>query len=319
MVNKNTLLLTILFAIAIAVFFIAPTVGISYISPFVSEQDAVFYKIFWNIRFPRVLIGFVGGAILAMGGVVFQSIYRNDLASPYTLGVSGGAGVGASLAILLSLPWLYQPLFAFGGAMIPMAIIYIASTRMKRIDPTILILAGVAIQISAGGIVLFLHYVADKYQSAQMMQWVMGSLDVVSYRPGVIVSVVAVLLFFLVIGVHRELDLLSLGADIAHSRGVAVSSVIHLLFIAVSFSVALLISFVGPIGFVGLIAPHIVRRFSGNRHIFLIPGAALLGGIMLVLSDTFARILLQPEQIPVGVITALAGGPFFLWALLKKR
>ncbi|MCK5808865.1 iron ABC transporter permease [bacterium] len=317
--NKSTRLLTILLALAVALFFVAPMVGISSISPFISEQEPVLYKIFWHIRFPRVLVGFVGGAILAISGVVFQSIYRNDLASPYTLGVSGGAGVGAALAILLSLPWLYQPLFAFGGAMIPMAIIYIASTRMKRIDPAILILAGVAIQISSGGIVLFLHYVADRYQSAQMMQWVMGSLDVVSYRPGIILSVAALLLFFVVIGLHRELDLLSLGSDFAHSRGVAVSSLIHLLFIVVSFTVALLISFVGPIGFVGLIAPHIFRRFGGGRHIFLIPGAALLGGIMLVLSDTFARTLLQPEQIPVGVITALAGGPFFLWALLKKR
>jgi iron complex transport system permease protein len=152
-----------------------------------------------------------------------------------------------------------------------------------------------------------------------MMQWVMGSLDVVSYRPGIIVAIVAFALLLLLLSVHRELDLLTIGADIAHSRGVALSSTIQLLFLSVSFSVALLISFVGPIGFIGLIAPHIVRKFLGGRHIYLVPGAMLLGGTMLVVSDSIARTLLQPEQIPVGVITALAGGPFFLWVLMKKR
>lgn len=319
MKDRRMLVLLVFFLLAITAFFFSPTVGTMYISPLVDRGSSVLYAIFWEIRFPRIVVGFFGGALLAMGGLVFQSIYRNDLASPYTLGVSGGAGVGAALAILLALPWVYQPLFAFGGAMIPMMIIYFASTRMKRVEPATLILAGVAIQITSGGVVLFLHYIADQYQSAQMMQWVMGSLDVVSYRPGIIVFVMATVLFFVVITLHRDLDLLSLGTDIAHSRGVAVSATIHLLFIVVSLGVALLISFVGPIGFVGLIAPHIVKRFVGSSHLYLIPGAALLGGTMLIVADSFARVVLQPEQIPVGVVTALVGGPFFLWVLLKKR
>ncbi len=310
--------LIVLFVAVPLALFMMPSFGSRFISPFVADSQAVLHTIFWSIRFPRAVVAVFGGAVLAVAGSVFQSLFRNDLASPYTLGVSGGAGVGASLAILLGFPWFMQPVAAFVGAVIPIMLIYGFVSGTGRTTPSFLILAGVAMQITAGGIILFLHYMADRSQSAHMMRWVMGSLDVVSYRPGVVAAGVYAVLAAVLLFYHRELDLLSLGHSVSHTRGVNVSRTVSVLFVTISVGVALLISFVGPIGFVGLIAPHIARRRFGSEHSILIFSSAAVGALLLLISDTIARTVVFPGQIPVGVITALAGGPFFLWILYRS-
>lgn len=314
-----------IFALAsLAVLLAAPLVGGGI------GLDAVFHPlphdpasmIFWQIRLPRVLLGWIAGAGLAAAGMVFQAIFRNSLATPYTLGVSAGASLGAALGMRLGLGGLLLGFSAtnFGaiaGALAAIGLVY-GLTRLRRECSTAtMLLAGVAVNFLFASLILLIQYSADFYDTFRILRWLMGGLEMVGYaaplRALLVVAPIALVLALMTF----ELNLLTIGEELAISRGMAVARVRSGLFFLVSVMVGVVVSICGPIGFVGLMCPHICRLIVGADHRRLLPATILFGGAFLVVCDTAARTLFAPTELPVGIFTSLLGGPFFLWLLLK--
>lgn len=289
--------------------------------PAANNPDAA---ILFDLRIPRVLFGAVVGATLAAAGVVLQALLRNYLATPFTLGITGGASLGAVLALQFGLAaglGAFSPvaiaaaLGAFGAAVL----VYLLARSRSGLDMVTLLLAGVTANFLFAAIVLFLQMLADPYQSFRITRWMMGSLD--SPSAGGIAGTAA----FAFLGVlpmlwhARDLNLLSVGEDEAASLGVDLSRTRLLLFAGTSLATGAVVSVAGPIGFVGLIVPHILRLMLGPDNALLLPASLLGGAAFLVLCDTAARTIVPGLEIPVGIVTALLGCPFFLWLLRKHR
>lgn len=304
----------------------APLVGIepvplaALLDPRGSSPEAV---ILWQIRVPRVIAAFFAGAGLAVGGATFQAVFRNPLATPFTLGLSSGAAFGVALVTRLGVPLALAgiplgPVAAFVGAMLAVATVWTITHLRPQFSSSALLLAGVAMSFVFSSLILFLQYTASLGHSYRIVRWLMGGLAPVDIEallhmlPFVLVGIVA-------LGWHaRELDLLATGADLAASRGVDVVRTRRVLFLATSVMVGGIVAACGPIGFVGMMAPHICRLFVGAEHRWLLPCSCLFGGVFLAASDTLARIVIAPAELPVGVLTAFFGGPFFLWLLLRR-
>jgi iron complex transport system permease protein len=303
----------------------APFVGMERIplSAFWGDaDDPAAIAILWELRIPRVLMAFLAGAALSTGGMVFQAVFRNPLATPYTLGISSGAALGASLAIQFG--WAFTllgvssvSLSAFVGAALSMGLIY---ASRQGLSTTTMLLAGVAVCFFFSCLILLLQYTSDFTRPFRMIRWTMGGLEsIVQFRDvlGVLPFVVSgcLIVWYLL----HELNLLATGEEFAFSRGVDVRQTKLLLFLSVSLMLGAVVAICGPIGFVGLMAPHICRLIVGVDHRRLYPVAWLFGGTFLVICDTVARTFMAPTELPVGIITALLGAPFFLWLLLARR
>jgi iron complex transport system permease protein len=311
---------------AVAVVVLMPLVGATAIplsvlaDPRGTDPAAI---IFWQIRVPRVLAAFVGGTGLALGGAVFQAIFRNPLATPYTLGVASGASFGVAAVSALGLSMVVAGLStttvaAFAGALLAVGVVWMLIRVRPNLSSTALLLAGVAMNFFFSSLILFLQYTASLGDSYRIIRWLMGGLGGVDLRTLAHMAP-AVAIGCLVVARHaRGLDLLSTGSEIAASRGLAVNRTRTVLFLATSVMVGGVVATCGPIGFVGMMAPHICRLVVGSRHRSLLPASAIFGGAFLVLCDTAARVILQPAELPVGVITAFLGAPFFLWLLVRK-
>jgi len=287
--------------------------------------DPTAAQILWWMRLPRVCLAFLAGAGLAASGMAFQAMFRNPLATPFTLGTASGASLGAALCIhagwnvsLIGLPGVC--LFAFGGALATMLIVYGLSRLRRGFSTATMLLAGVALSFFCSSLILFLQYRSDLSRSYRMIRWVMGGLEgVVDFRGEVLVVFPFVtsgclVLFYLT----HELNLISTGEDLAAARGVELGRTKTALFFTASLMVGVVVAFCGPIGFVGLMAPHICRLLIGADHRWLLPATVLFGGAFLVVCDTLARSLLPTAELPVGILTAMLGGPFFLWLLLRR-
>jgi iron complex transport system permease protein len=309
---------------------LAPLVGSSHISlarvfdrsiPFTDNVDA---QIFFVARMPRVFAGALTGASLAAAGVVFQALLRNPLATPFTLGVSAGASLGAMLAIVFGAvaavgPFSAVPLASLAGAAIAAAIVYRLATMQDRaMSTTVLLLAGVTLNSFFSALIMFVQYIADFAQVYRATRWIMGDLDVGGFDPLVAAAPMIVIAFGLFALLPSSLNLLSVGADAAAARGVDVGRAQRLAFASASLATAAAVSLAGPIGFIGIVVPHLVRLMVGVDHRIVLPASALFGAAFLVVCDLAARMVLAPLEIPVGVVTAMLGGPFFLWLLVRK-
>jgi len=309
---------------------LAPLVGSTHISlarafdrsiPFADNVDA---QIFFIARLPRVLAGALVGAAFATAGVVFQALLRNPLATPFTLGVSAGASLGAMLVIIFGIslsagPFSAVPLASFAGAAVATGIVYWLATPSRRAMSTaVLLLAGVTLNSFFSALIMFVQYVADFAQAYRATRWLMGDLDVGSFEPIVAAVPLVLVAFALFALLPSSLNMLSLGPDAAATRGVNVVGAQRLAFFSASLATSAAVSLAGPIGFVGIVVPHLVRLLVGVDHRIVLPASALFGAAFLVVCDLAARTLLAPIEIPVGVITALIGGPFFLWLLVRK-
>ncbi len=317
-------------ALLLLVIVIAPLVGSTPISivrvfdrtiPFADNVDA---QIFFVARLPRILAAvFVGGA-LAAAGVVFQALFRNPLATPDTLGVSSGAALGAVVAITFHLDFSVGgyssiPLASLAGSFGALGIVYaLAAARRRGLSTTVLLLAGVTMTAFFSALIMFTQYLADFTDTFRMVRWLMGMLDVGGYAA--IVAVVPLLLvaFVWFATLPRALDLLSLGSDMAAARGVDVLRAERAALVSASLATGAAVSISGPVGFVGIIVPHMVRLMVGADHRLVLPASALFGASFLVICDLVARTLFSPIEVPVGVVTAIIGGPFFLWLLLRR-
>jgi len=289
--------------------------------PFADNVDA---QIFFVARLPRTLAGACVGALFASAGVVFQGLLRNPLATPFTLGVSTSAALGAVLAITfdVSLGFLgisAVPVAAFGGSLMAVGIVYaLAQARHRGLSTTVLLLAGVTMNAFFSAMILFVQYFASFADTYRTLRWLMGDLDVASYQP-ILAAVPTMIVAFAVFAwLARPLNLLSLGPDSAESRGLDVAKAQRAAFLSASLATGAAVSIGGPIGFVGIIIPHLVRLLVGPDHRLVLPASALFGAAFLVACDLVARTILAPVELPVGIITALIGGPFFLWLLIRK-
>jgi iron complex transport system permease protein len=317
-------------ALAAAICVTAPLVGSTPISlarvfdrsiPFGDNVDA---QVFFVARLPRVLAAALVGAALASAGVVFQAMLRNPLATPFTLGVSAGSSLGAMLAILFGAsaalgPLSPVPLASLAGAVLAAAIVYWLATQPGRpISTSVLLLAGVTLNSFFSALILFAQFLADYAQVYRAARWLMGDLDVGSFAPlyGSLPLIVAAFAMFAVL--PGALNLLSLGPDAAAARGVNVGRVQRMAFISASLATSAAVSLSGPIGFIGIVVPHLVRLLVGVDHRIVLPASALFGASFLIACDLVARTVLAPVEIPVGVVTAMIGGPFFLWLLVRK-
>lgn len=316
--------LLLLLAIWIATLVATPLVGSQRLSlAGIVHGDPSMQLIFWQIRLPRILLSLLGGAALAVSGLGFQTLFRNPLAEPYTLGVSSGAALGAVLALRFEggtfLGLSLVGIASFAGALGATALIVGLALRRQGIETSTLLLAGVAVSLSCSAIILFLQYLADSTQTFRMVRWMMGGLSVVGYGevlwllPWVIAGSAG--LFAL----RWELNLLLTGEELAASRGVDLARLRRLVLLATSLMIGALVAVAGPIGFVGLIVPHMLRRLVGHDHLFLLPACILGGGAFLTLCDAAGRTVMAPAELPVGILTALLGGPFFLWLLVWRR
>jgi iron complex transport system permease protein len=284
--------------------------------------------ILWQLRLPRVLLALAAGGALAVAGLAFQTLFRNGLAEPYTLGVAGGAALGAVLALHLaagavaagSLPgFTLVAAASFAGAVAASALVVGLALRPGGIETGTLLLAGIAVSFSCSALILFIQYLSDFTQTYRIVRWMMGGLAVAGYREVGWVAAWVAAGTALVLALRWDLNLLLTGEELAASRGVDLARVRLLVLGAASMMVGALVSVTGPIGFVGLIVPHVLRRWAGSDHLVLVPACLLGGGVFLALCDLAARTVMAPAELPVGVLTALLGGPFFLWLLLVRK
>lgn len=293
-------------------------------SGFMADKPEIFRTIVFSIRIPRAILGFITGSSLAASGMVFQTLFRNPLATPYTLGVSSGASLGAAISIILPsfffLPSVIStPVFAFVGALVSIAIIYSIMKITRGFDITVLLLAGVAVSFTFSSLIMLAHYAADASQSYRIMHWLMGSLDTYGIK-----DILRTLPFFILVTAvtfifSNELDMFGMSEEMAKSKGVNTKKVRLILFFTVSISTGGIVSVTGPIGFVGMMAPHICRLFTGWAHRKRIPATLVFGGGFLMFCDFLSRIVAAPAEIPTGIITAITGGPFFIWLLYRLK
>ncbi|HJT90024.1 MAG TPA: iron ABC transporter permease [Bryobacteraceae bacterium] len=288
------------------------------------RADPMAQTLFFRLRLPRVVMAALVGSTLAVVGAALQALFRNPLADPFTLGVSGGGAVGASIAIALGwsarlsgIPLVFVA--AFCGAMAAVLLVYRIARTGTLLLPGALLLAGVVVNLIASAVVLTVTYMTDSARALEILRWMVGSLEVVGFD-----IIVRMLLFLApcwiaLLALSRELHLLAMGEEAAGSLGVNVQRCETWIHLLCSLMVGVTVAVGGAIGFVGLIVPHAVRLLFGEDLRIVLPGSLLLGAAFLIAADTVARTALSPVELPVGAVTALLGGPAFLWLLYRRQ
>ncbi len=270
-----------------------------------------------DLRLPRTLAAFSCGALLALAGALMQVLLRNPLADPYILGVSGGAGLGALLALFLGFGVAALNSFAFAGALLAMIVVFGLAHGDGSWTQTRLLLTGVMVASGCSALMTLLLSIAPEERLRGMLFWLMGDF---SQGVNPIFALIGVLTTgILVAPLARDLNVLARGNDTARALGVSVNFIRTAIYILASLATAVAVTTAGAVGFVGLIMPHLTRIFVGNDQRMLLPTAMMAGGIFLVLADALARLLIAPQQLPVGVVTALVGVPVFLYLLNRVR
>ena len=281
-----------------------------------------------DIRLPRICLAILIGAILAISGAVMQGLFRNPLAAPSLIGVSSGASVGASVVIVLAGAWLQSnaalglslvAVGAFIGSFLVTVLVYRLSTSALGTSVTTMLLAGIAVSALAGAVSGLLSYYADNEMLRQISIWQMGNLSTANWQRVLVLTVVAILVLSLFPRESKSLNALLLGESEARHLGIDVQQVKRKLILLTTLGIGTAVAIGGMIGFVGLIVPHIVRLLIGPDHRWLLPASALAGGVLLLLADTIARIIIAPTELPTGILTAILGAPFFIMLLVQQR
>ena len=319
--RRALVILALLIGVALASMVLALAVGSIRIpvgdvfSSLFGSKEGTFGAVVNSLRLPRALAGFACGGLLALSGALLQVLLRNPLADPYILGISGGAGVGAILAILLGFGVAGISGASFVGALAAMLLVFGLAHGDGSWTQTRLLLTGVIVAAGCGALVALILSIAPDHKLHGMLFWLMGDLSQASSPKLVLGILLAVLLVTMPFA--RELNLLARGPDTAQALGVQVGALRRGVYLVASLATAAAVTQAGSIGFVGLIVPHLVRLAVGNDQRLLLPASALAGGSLLVVADTLARSLIAPQQLPVGVLTALIGVPVFLFLLAR--
>ncbi|MDR0307327.1 MAG: iron ABC transporter permease [Chitinispirillales bacterium] len=312
-----------LFICSVAAVAFLPFAGMEMISVSQVSGDEFQRSIFFTLRLPRVITAFTAGGGLAVCGLIFQGVFRNPLADPFTLGIASGASCGAALTILTGLSGTLSgfPTVALGalcGAFLSFLLVIIFSGAVRGGTSYTVLLAGIAVSFFFSSLLMLSQYLSSMRDSFQIVRWLMGGVEVFGYGPLISMLPFVTIGICLAIVNTSALDHFLTGEDIAQSRGVRIGFSRNLLLGAASIMVGGIVSVCGPIGFVGMMVPHFCRSFFGAAHMLLLPASFLAGGIFLTLCDTFARVVIAPAEVPVGVICALLGGPFLIYVLRRR-
>ncbi|WP_113000942.1 FecCD family ABC transporter permease [Rhizobium sp. Root1203] len=285
--------------------------------------------IIFDIRMPRAILGFLVGGSLAVSGAVMQGLFRNPLADPGLVGVSSGAGFGAVVMIVLggtiaaplfALLGIYAlPIAAFGGGLLTTLLLYRIATSNGQTSVATMLLAGIALGSLAGALTGLLVYMANDQQLRDLTFWGMGSLAGATWSKIAAAAPIILLSFAVTPFIARGLNALTLGEAAAFHMGIPVQRLKNIAIVSVAAATGASVAVSGGIGFVGIVVPHVLRMAIGPDHRFLLPSSALLGGSLLIFADVLARTVVAPAELPIGIITAAVGGPFFLWILLRQR
>lgn len=285
--------------------------------------------VLWSIRIPRIAVAGMIGGLLALSGAIMQGLFRNPLADPALVGVSSGGAFAAASAIVISdsawgasfrfLQFELLPVAAFAGSLITTTILYKIASREGRTSVAIFLLAGLAIAAIANAGIGLLVFVADDRQLRDITFWLLGSLSGATWPKAGVVAPVALIALLAIPLIARGLDVLVLGEAEAFHTGVDVERLKKLSIVLISAMTGVAVSICGVVGFVGIVVPHLLRMVIGPGHRMLLPASVCLGAILLILADTIARVLAAPAEVPIGILTAVLGAPFFLFILLRQR
>ncbi len=306
--------------IAICFLIYAPLVG-SISIPIESLWSGELSQIFWSVRLPRVLMAFFVGGLLAVCGAVYQAIFKNPLASPYTLGVSSGAALGCTFGMVC-----FGGAFALGygsvmfgvvGSLSTILLVSWLSRSMKGDINARLLLSGVVLSFFLSSIILFLQYLGDFTQIFRVSRWLMGSVETVGYESLIVIAVISVSALICLVLKSEELTVLGVGSEFATTKGIETDQLIKTLFVITSLGIGVVVSFCGPIGFVGIAVPYVIRSLGAGHFRGQLFQSYLLGGVLLTACDTLGRTIIAPAEIPVGVITALFAAPLVMVLLVR--
>jgi len=287
-------------------------------NPSVSSEEEL---ILFSVRLPRILFAGIVGATLSLGGVIFQALLRNPLADPYILGISGGSALGAIIGIVMGAGSFYAgvPLLAFIGALVTVLLVFlVAGGARGALQDNSLLLSGVVVNAFFSAAILFFLSIVNSMELHSITFWLMGDLSRTSGRELYLAAVCLIIGFILLYTQARRLNLMVQGEETAEHLGVDVERTKYFLLIITSLMIAVAVSMAGIIGFVGIMVPHFMRLVFGSDHRLLLPVSALFGASFLMVADTIARVVLAPAELPVGVITALCGAPYFIFLLKRK-
>ncbi|HIC43596.1 MAG TPA: iron ABC transporter permease, partial [Sulfurimonas sp.] len=280
-------------------------------------------RIFLELRLPRILLAFVVGGTLALAGLLFQTLFRNALMTPFTLGVSGGAVLGAGIAIKLGVGLIVGisavSLFGFIGALSTVILLIVLSHYLKRAEQESLLLLGIALSFFYSSALMIIFYLSSFTETATIMRFTMGSLSVVGYDSVISISIIAGILLSVLWMKRFELQILAISDEQASLKGIDTKKLTYVFLAISSLAIGVLVSLTGPIGFIGLIIPHMIRKLYQKSVSQLILPVFILGGLFLLACDTVARYFSTGSEIPIGVVTALIGGPFFIYLIISKQ
>jgi iron complex transport system permease protein len=279
--------------------------------------------IFWQLRVPRTLLGFVSGSILALSGLVCQNLFKNNLATPDLLGISSGAAAGAVLALKFNLYISFLGLgglvlFSYLGALSAVLFALLLSRLVRNTSLYTLLMCGVALNFFYSALIIFFQYLFDFSNTFSLLRWLMGGISVVGYHETIFLSLLLLIFLILIFFFKNEFLLVAAGDHFAQSRGLSVHHFRVYSFLGLAFIVGAVVSICGPIGFIALIVPHISRLWGKSNYSAAVIFSVLLGGGFLVLADFLARTLIPPVDVPVGIITSLFGAPFFLLLIIAQ-
>ena len=282
-----------------------------------TDPSTISYKLFWDLRLPRVVVAFFAGGVLGLGGLIFQSLFKNPMGTPYTLGVASGSTLGVAFAIVFGYSYFIS-IFGFLGAMVTVIILFGITTKLKSYESNSLLLVGIALSFFYSASLMILFYLSDESQSFEIIRFTMGSVDIVGMKESLPLILSGLGLLLISLWYKKELQLLLTSNDNAFLKGIEVKRVNTVLLLVVSIATGICVSITGPIGFVGLVVPHIIKSIYKQSADTLITPIFFYAGVFLVLSDFIARNLGTQSDIPIGIITSFIGGPFFIYLIIKR-
>tara|TARA_B100000676_G_scaffold81797_2_gene81814 strand:+ start:4994 stop:6043 length:1050 start_codon:yes stop_codon:yes gene_type:complete len=330
-VSKNQIFLMLLLLLSMIFFSLLAitfgSYGLSIIDFIFGRTSNIQNTVLTEIRLPRVILSGLAGASLGISGAALQGLFRNPLADPGLIGVSAGAALGATLMIVIggdlfsqySLGVFFIPLAAIAGSSLVILMLYFMTKGFGYEGVTYMLLVGIAINAIAGVGIGILTYISSDAELRSLTFWTMGSFGGVTWPLLLPVILIIVLAIFIMIPYSRQLDLLQLGEPEAYRLGVDVQKLKYTIILTCAASVGASVALSGMIGFVGLIVPHLTRLLGGVNHNYVLPGSALMGAALMIIADLIARIIIQPAELPIGLITSAIGSPFFLWLIFKIK
>ena len=282
------------------------------------DNTSMHYQVFWDLRFPRIVLAFLTGGILGLAGLIFQTVFRNPMSTPFTLGVASGATLFTAIAIVFGVA-SFVSLFAFLGSLLTILVLFFITSKLQDIHTTSLLLVGIALSFFYSACLMVLFFISDLSQSYEIVRFTMGSLDTVGFSDVYFMAAASITILLIAQFYKEKIKLLLISYEFAQLKGVDVKKTNYILLFVVSISVGICVSITGPIGFIGLIVPHILKTLYKTSSEKLILPIFFYGGVFLVFCDLIARNTGANSDIPIGVVTSFLGAPFFIYLILSRK